>query len=45
VPAGGLSLARALVAPQGGRVEEEPEPGRGGVVRITLERAVSLEPA
>lgn len=45
VPAGGLSLARALVAPQGGRVEEEPEPGRGGVVRIALERAVSLEPA
>lgn len=46
VPAGGLSLARALVAPQGGRVEEEPEPGRGGVVvRIALERAASLEPA
>jgi hypothetical protein len=45
VPAGGLSLARALVAPQGGRVEEEPEPGRGGVVRIALERAGALEPA
>jgi hypothetical protein len=47
VPAGGLSLARALVAPQGGRVEEEPEPGHGagGVVRIALERAPSLEPA
>jgi hypothetical protein len=45
VPAGGLSLARALVAPQGGRVEEEAEPGRGGVVRITLERAPALAPA
>ena len=29
VAPGGLSLARALVAPQGGRVEEEPVPGRG----------------
>jgi hypothetical protein len=45
VPAGGLSLVRALLAPQGGRVEEEPEPGYGGVVRIGLERAASLEPA
>lgn len=45
VPAAGLSLARALLAPQGGRVEEEPEPGRGGVVRLSLERARSLEPA
>ena len=45
VPAGGLSFARALVAPQGGRVEEEPEPERGGVVRIALERAPALEPA
>jgi hypothetical protein len=45
VPAGGLALARALLAPQGGRVEEEPEVGRGGVVRIALERAATLEPA
>jgi signal transduction histidine kinase len=47
VPAGGLSLARALVAPQGGRVEEVPDPGHGagGMVRIALERAPSLEPA
>jgi hypothetical protein len=45
VPAGGLSLARALLAPQGGRVEEEPEPGRGGVVRIALARAALPEPA
>lgn len=45
VPAGGLSLARALVAPQGGRVDEELEPGRGAIVRIALERAAALEPA
>jgi hypothetical protein len=47
VPAGGLSLARALLAPQGGRVEEVPDPGHGagGMVRIALERAPSLEPA
>jgi hypothetical protein len=45
VPAGGLSLARALLAPQGGRVEEEPEAGRGGVVRIALARAALPEPA
>ncbi|HEX9307874.1 MAG TPA: PAS domain-containing protein [Anaeromyxobacter sp.] len=45
VSAGGLSLARALVAPQGGRVEEEPVPGRGAIVRIALESAAALEPA
>ena len=45
VPSGGLSFARALVSPQGGRVEEESEPERGGVVRIALERAAALEPA
>jgi hypothetical protein len=45
VPPGGLSLARALLAPQGGCVEEEPEAGQGGVVRIALARAASLEPA
>jgi len=42
---GGLSLARALVAPQGGRVEEEPVPGRGAIVRIALDGAAALEPA
>lgn len=45
VSPGGLSLARALVAPQGGRVEEEPVPGRGAIVRIALDGAVALEPA
>ncbi len=33
---GGLSLARALVAPQGGRVEEEGSAGQGALVRISL---------
>jgi signal transduction histidine kinase len=36
VPAGGLSLARALVAPQGGRVEQDGAPGQGALVRISL---------
>jgi signal transduction histidine kinase len=45
VPAGGLAIARALVAPQGGRVDEEPVPGRGSIVRIALERAAALERA
>jgi signal transduction histidine kinase len=45
VGAGGLALARALVAPQGGRVDDEAVPGRGSVVRIALERAAALEPA
>ena len=39
VPAGGLSLARALVAPQGGRVEQDGAPGQGALVRISLARA------
>jgi hypothetical protein len=43
-PAGGLALARALVAAQGGRVEEESVPGRGSLVRLALEPA-ALEPA
>jgi signal transduction histidine kinase len=41
---GGLALARALVAPQGGRVEEDGG-GHGAVVRVVLERAAALEPA
>jgi signal transduction histidine kinase len=41
---GGLSLARALVAPQGGRVEEEGTPGQGALVRISL-AAADLLPA
>lgn len=42
---GGLALARALVAPQGGRVDEETVPGRGAVVRVALEGAGALAPA
>jgi hypothetical protein len=42
---GGLALARALVAGQGGRVEQEAVPGRGSLVRLALERAAALEPA
>jgi signal transduction histidine kinase len=38
-PAGGLALARALVAPQGGRVDAYAAPDRGAVVRIALEPA------
>jgi len=45
VPDGGLALARALVAPQGGRVDEEPVPGRGSIIRIALERAAVRERA
>jgi signal transduction histidine kinase len=45
VGASGLALARALVAPQGGRVREDAAPGRGSVVRIALERAAALTPA
>jgi hypothetical protein len=41
---GGLSLARALVAPQGGRVEEDGAPGQGALVRISF-HAAELEPA
>lgn len=44
-PAGGLAIARALVAAQGGRVEEESVPGRGSLVRLALEPAAALEPA
>ena len=43
LPAGGLSLARALVAPQGGRVEQDAQPGRGALVRISLEGEPALE--
>lgn len=44
---GSLALARALVATQGGRVEEDPLPGRGSAVRIALEPppALALAPA
>jgi len=45
VASGGLALARALVAPQGGRVEDEAVPGYGSVVRIALEGAAALAPA
>jgi signal transduction histidine kinase len=45
VPEDRLALARALVAPQGGRVQEDAAPGRGSIVRVALERAVALEPA
>ena len=45
IAAGGLALARALVAPQGGRVEDEAVPGRGWIVRIALEGAAALAPA
>ncbi len=45
VTAGGLALARALVAPQGGRVEDEIVPGRGAVIQIALEGTTALEPA
>jgi hypothetical protein len=41
----GLALARALVAPQGGLIEDEPLPGRGWVARIALEAVSALEPA
>jgi signal transduction histidine kinase len=44
-PPGGLALARALVAPQGGRVEVEGAGGTGSVVRVVLEVAAALEPA
>jgi hypothetical protein len=42
-----LSLARALLAPQGGRIEETVAAGRGRVVRIVLAAAPPepLEPA
>jgi hypothetical protein len=45
VAAGGLALARALVVPQGGRVEEEAMAGRGSLVRIALAGALALAPA
>jgi signal transduction histidine kinase len=45
VEAGGLALARALVVPQGGRVEDEAAPGSGAVVRVALEGARALAPA
>jgi signal transduction histidine kinase len=45
VAAGGLALARALVVPQGGRVEDEAAPGGGSVVRVALEGAPALAPA
>jgi hypothetical protein len=41
---GGLALARALVVPQGGRVEEEAIAGGGSLVRIALEGARALAP-
>jgi signal transduction histidine kinase len=37
---GAAAVARALVAPQGGRVEDEAVPGRGRTLRIVLPRAV-----
>jgi hypothetical protein len=43
VQPGGLSLARALVAPQGGRVEEDGAPGQGALVRIALAAAGPVE--
>jgi signal transduction histidine kinase len=45
VASGGLALARALVVPQGGRVDEEDAPGGGSIVRIALEGARALAPA
>jgi hypothetical protein len=45
IAAGGLALARALVAPQGGRVEEEAIAGGGSLVRIALEGVRALAPA
>jgi hypothetical protein len=45
VAASGVALARALLAPQGGRVEEDDAAGRGTVLRIAVEGAPALEPA
>jgi hypothetical protein len=42
---GGPALARALVAPQGGRVEVDGSATTGAVVRIVLEAAGALAPA
>jgi signal transduction histidine kinase len=36
---GAAALARALVGPHGGRVEEEPEAGGGRTLRVVLARA------
>lgn len=45
VAASGVALARALLSPQGGRVEEEDGAGRGTVLRIAVEGAPALETA
>lgn len=45
VAPGGLALARALVVPQGGRVEDEAVAGSGSLVRVALEGAPALAPA
>ncbi len=42
VPEGAAALARALVAPHGGRVEEHDAPGRGHVVEVALVPADAL---
>lgn len=39
---GAAAVARALVAPHGGRVEDEAVPGRGRTLRIVLPRAAKL---